>query len=92
MFSETFDGDLRAWKNKANSRIIGGSLQLMNNTSMTAREGIDWKNYSFEANVKLEDQAAGLTFRKSDDKNYYLLLMGENGLELKKSVNGTETT
>ncbi|WP_020617699.1 family 16 glycoside hydrolase [Paenibacillus daejeonensis] len=104
LFSDNFeDGDLAGWTTVAgnwsvptagDNKVLSSGSQT--NTSMiTAGSGGTWKDYTYEAGVRVPyvNANAGLVFRVMNANNYYLYRINaaNQTLELYKSIQGQLT-
>lgn len=94
VLSDDFSGDLSNWTYTANCSIANGQLQVANTDFIRSADGGSyWTNYSFEADVNVTTNAAGLVFRSVDSNNFYMWQLNAeySVLKLHKKVDGNWT-
>lgn len=90
---DDFSGDLSKWVNTTNATITSGQLTVTNNEIMRSVDGAGWTNYTFEADVRITANVAGLVFRSVDSNNYYMWQLNADTGKLRphKKVAGSWT-
>lgn len=53
---------------------------------MRSAAGADWRDYSFEVDIREEDTPAGVVFRATDDDNYYMWQLNPGARRLRPHV------
>ena len=72
MFSDAFRNGLDQWINASNTTLRAGEAIVTENQAIRSREGEQWTDYAFEADIMTREGVAGLVFRAVDDNNYYM--------------------
>jgi hypothetical protein len=72
LFYDDFSDGLDKWAGTDNAAIVDGWMRLTNNDRMSSAVGDDWTNYVLEADVKVENAYAGLTFCWQNTANQYM--------------------
>ncbi len=101
LYGDNFeDGDTAGWTSVTggwNVPVVGANYVLSSGSQtvtslMTANAGGSWKDYAYEAKVRMgiTNANAGIVFRVQDADNYYMYRINSANqkLELYKSVNG----
>ncbi|HBE76713.1 MAG TPA: hypothetical protein DDW65_02865 [Firmicutes bacterium] len=92
LFTEDFSNGLGKWTNAQNVTITSsGALRVTNNENIQTIDGITWSDFTFDMDVNIITNAAGVTFRKVDNNNCYLWLFTSGNLTMYKKLNGTLT-
>ena len=94
LLRDDFSGDLSNWVNTTNCMISNGKLTVTNiGDDMRSLSGASWTDFTFEADVKVTDGAAGLVFRGTDSNNFYMWQLNADTSKLRphKKVNGNWT-
>jgi len=93
LLADDFSGDLSKWEDTGSVSTSNGRMVVTNHETMrSAAGGSNWTNYTYEANVKINNSAAGLAFRIQNDNNYYMWQLSASGnLYPHKKVNGNWT-
>ncbi|MCD9025552.1 discoidin domain-containing protein [Cohnella silvisoli] len=87
--TDDFGSDLSKWVNTTNATINGGRLDLSNNAFMRSSIGNDWTDYSYETDVTITGNGyMGLSFRATDDNNFYMWQFSYGALASMKRVGG----
>jgi alpha-L-rhamnosidase len=79
LFFDDFSDGLGQWTTTARATIVDGWLRLTNNENMRSAVGDDWTNYMLEADVKVENACAGLTFRWQSTGSQYMWNFSSSG-------------
>jgi hypothetical protein len=88
LFYDDFSDGLDKWTGTDNAAIVDGWLRLTSNEHMSSAVGDDWTNYVLEADVKIENAYAGLTFRRQGDDNQYMWNFSASAMRRHTKVNG----
>jgi hypothetical protein len=91
LFTEDFSNGLSKWVNTQNTAINSGVLRVTNNENLQTNDGASWSDFTFDMDVNIITNAAGITFRKVDDNNCYLWLFTSGNLTMYKKLNGVLT-
>ncbi|MDR1158236.1 MAG: family 78 glycoside hydrolase catalytic domain [Oscillospiraceae bacterium] len=90
LFFDDFSDGLGKWTGTTRATIVDGWLRLTNNENMYSTVGGDWTNYILEADVKVENAFAGLTFRWQSAGNQYMWNFSSSGyMRRHTKINGT---
>ncbi|MDR1158237.1 MAG: family 78 glycoside hydrolase catalytic domain [Oscillospiraceae bacterium] len=79
LFFDDFSDGLGKWTGTANATIVDGWMRLTSNENMYSAVGGDWTNYILEADVKVENAYAGLTFRWQSGGDQYMWNFSSTG-------------
>ena len=91
MFADDFSNALSSenWTLAGTAGISGNLLRLpAEDASAITELGLDWRNYEVESDIRLQSGNLSLTFMRTGDSYYELLMKADGSLELSSIVNG----
>ena len=93
LLADDFSGGFYKWEDMGSTYINNTRLVVAGQETIISKAGgTGWTNYTYQANVKINNTAAGLTFRIHDHNNYYMWQFhGGGNLVPHKRVDGQWT-